>query len=256
MIKIAFFDVDGTLLDFETKSVSKNVVNALIQLQNNGVKIIVATGRPPRVIPKIEGVNFDGYLTFNGAYCFVKEDIIYKNPIHPEDVQKVIKNGERIGRPVLLMCMDSNGANGCDEDLKDYMWVSKQGVDIPDNFEEYSKQDVFQIIVGATKEEEKELVKDADRVKMTSWWPRAGDIIPKDGGKGVAVKKMLDYFGYSKEEAIAFGDGTNDVEMLEAVGCGVAMENATDALKTVADAICPHVSEDGVVTYLKEAGLI
>ena len=255
MIKIAFFDVDGTLVDFDSKRPNETTIQTLKKLKENGIKIIIATGRPPRVIPDF-GVEFDGFLTFNGSYCFAKDHVIYKNPITHEDVLKVIENGNRIGRPVLLMCMDSNGANGCDEDLKDYMWVSKQGVDIPDDFEEYSKQDVFQINVGATKEEEKELIKGIENVKMTSWWPRAGDIIPKDGGKGTAVTKMLEYFGYTKEEAIAFGDGTNDVEMFLAVGTGVAMENATDALKSVAKETCPHVKENGVTQYCKKKGLI
>ena len=67
---------------------------------------------------------------------------------------------------------------------------------------------------------------------------------------------MLKYFGYTKEEAIAFGDGTNDVEMFLEVGCGVAMENATDALKSVATEICPHVKEDGIMQYCKKIGLI
>lgn len=256
MIKIAFFDVDGTLLNTDTKVVTQTTIDTLKKLQANNIKIIVSTGRPYRVIPKFGDVTFDGYITFNGGYSFVGNDLIYKNPIPAIDVQKVIKNGERIGRPVLLMCMDSNGANGCDDDLKDYMWVSKQGVDIPDNFEEYSKQDVYQIIVGCTKAEEQELIKDAEGVKITSWWPRAGDIIPKEAGKGTSVKKMLEYFGYTKEESIAFGDGTNDVEMLLAVGKGIAMENSTDALKAVADEICPHVREEGVYQYCKKEGLI
>ena len=71
-------------------------------------------------------------------------------------------------------------------------------------------------------------------------------------GKGNAVNAVLDYYGFSKEEAIAFGDGENDVEMLEAVGTGVAMGNAGDEVKARAAAICRPVEEDGVYYYCLE----
>ena len=59
------------------------------------------------------------------------------------------------------------------------------------------------------------MLKDA---KIAAWWDRAIDIIPLSGGKGVAINKILDYYQLTKEEAMAFGDGNNDIEMLEAVG--------------------------------------
>ena len=56
--------------------------------------------------------------------------------------------------------------------------------------------------------------------------------------------------------ALAFGDGNNDIEMLEAVGTGVAMANASDRLKSVATDICGHVANDGIYHYCLEKGLI
>lgn len=67
---------------------------------------------------------------------------------------------------------------------------------------------------------------------------------------------MLEYYNLEKEEAIAFGDGNNDIEMLEAVGTAVAMANASDKLKEIATDICGHVSEDGVYHYCVEHQLI
>ena len=66
------------------------------------------------------------------------------------------------------------------------------------------------------------------------------------------VEKVLEYYHLSKEEAMAFGDGNNDLEMLKTVGLAVAMENASKELKEAADVICGHVSEDGIYTYCKE----
>ena len=77
-----------------------------------------------------------------------------------------------------------------------------------------------------------------------------------DGGKGVGVSKMLEYYGFDKSEAIAFGDGNNDIALLEAVGHGVAMEKGSDELKAVADDVCGDVAEDGIYYYCKKHKLI
>ena len=77
-----------------------------------------------------------------------------------------------------------------------------------------------------------------------------------NGGKGNAVNAVLKYYGFSKEEAIGFGDGQNDIEMLEAVGTGVAMGNAKYEVKERADVVCKSVEEDGVYYYCLENKLI
>ena len=66
----------------------------------------------------------------------------------------------------------------------------------------------------------------------------------------------MKYYGFSKEEVIAFGDGENDIEMLEAAGTGIAMGNAKDAVKERADLICKSVEEDGIYEYFLEKQLI
>ena len=84
----------------------------------------------------------------------------------------------------------------------------------------------------ACREEEYErILYGTHHTQITAWWDRAADIIPLECGKGNAVRAVLQHFGVTKEEAIAFGDGFNDIEMLEAVGTGVAMGNAKDEIK-------------------------
>jgi hypothetical protein len=70
------------------------------------------------------------------------------------------------------------------------------------------------------------------------------------------VSKILAYYHLDKLEALAFGDGNNDIEMFEAVGTGVAMENGSDLLKEVADDVCGHVTEDGIYHYCVAHGLL
>ena len=75
-------------------------------------------------------------------------------------------------------------------------------------------------------------------------------------GFGTGIEKMLKHYGIDKSQAMAFGDGNNDIEMLKAVGNGIAMANASDDLKAVADEICGDVSEDGIYHYCLEKRLI
>lgn len=255
-VKIAFFDIDGTLVDMNTKVISEKMRGTLIRLQENHIMLCVATGRPIKNVPQFDGVKFDVFLTFNGSYCCNEKEVIFNNPIPNEDVQKIIRNAKGIGRPVVIASLDKMGANGKDKDLVDYFAITKHPIEVTDDFEAFSKEKIYQIMLGCQKEEHEKILAQVENAEITAWWTRAADIIPANGGKGLGVKKILDYYGLSKEEAIAFGDGSNDIEMLKAVGTGVAMGNATDDVKEIADEVCGSVLEEGIYHYCREQQLI
>lgn len=257
-IKIAFFDVDGTLVDMEKKVITPVMIETLKHLKENGIILCMATGRGPYLVPSFPGIDFDVFLSYNASYCYTKDEVIFSNPIPKEDVKAIVENASEIHRPVFLAGVEGGGANGCDKDLADYFAIAKSKVNVLDNFdfEKLMDKKVYQMMVGCYKEEYADILRDVDGARITAWWTRAADITPANGNKGVGVRKILDYYHLDKENAIAFGDGTNDIEMLEAVGTGVAMGNATDDVKAVADAICGHVAEDGIYHYCKEQGLI
>ena len=89
-IKIAFFDIDGTVFDMDTKTVSDRMKETFKKLRENGIKICIATGRSPILLYDIFGVRFDAYVTFNGSYCFNDDEVIFSNPLSPKDVQQII----------------------------------------------------------------------------------------------------------------------------------------------------------------------
>lgn len=148
-------------------------------------------------------------------------------------------------------------ANGSDKDLDEYYGFSGNKVKVVDDFDTVvDTEEIYQIMLGCYKNEYDLIMKDVKDAKIAAWWDRAIDIIPLSGGKGVAINKILDYYQLTKEEAMAFGDGNNDIEMLEAVGRGVAMKNASLELKSIADDICDDVANDGIYSYCKAIGLI
>lgn len=255
--KIAFFDVDGTLSDMETRTVSDITIETLKRLQENNIIICLATGRQPTKVPRLKGITFDAILSFNGSYCFDRErKVIYSHPIPHKDILKIIENASAINRPVAIASKDETVANGTDKDLTDYFAFSKQQPNISPDFDTFTNQDIYQVMCGGYKEEYDDLIKGVEGAQITAWWDRAVDIIPLGGGKGTGVREVLKHYNIPLEQAIAFGDGTNDIEMLKAVGTGIAMGNATDNVKAVADDICLPVSQDGVYHYCLEHKLI
>ena len=254
-IKIAFFDIDGTLIDMERKEISEKMLETLKKLQKNGIKICIATGRAPMAIPKFVGVEFDAFLAYNGSYCYDKDGMILDHYISAEDVQLLIRNATKMNRPLTLSTKDKIEANGKDKDLVDYFAIGKQVVVVSDDFEAFSREKVYQIMMGCYKEEYAQALDGVKGAEITAWWDRAVDIIPAGGSKGVAVEKVLEHYHIDRSEAVAFGDGNNDLEMLKAVGHGIAMGNASDELKEIAEEVCGHVADEGIY-YCKEHGLI
>ena len=115
-VRIAFFDIDGTLVDFHTKQISPKTLEALRRLRAQGVLLCLATGRAPVSLPRFPGIEFDAFLTFNGSYCFDSDRVLFKNPIPPEDVHTLIENAAGIHRPVCVATQDRLAANGTDAD--------------------------------------------------------------------------------------------------------------------------------------------
>ena len=87
--RIIFFDIDGTLIDMEKKQVTPLMLDTLHRLQANGIRLAIATGRSPMTIPLWEfpGVQFDVLVTFNGAYCYDKNRVLFASPIPTEDIR-------------------------------------------------------------------------------------------------------------------------------------------------------------------------
>lgn len=255
-IRIAFFDIDGTLVNFHSKQISDKTLEALTRLQAQGVILCLATGRSPLALPYFPGIQFDAFLTFNGSYCFDSHQVLFSNPIPHQDIQKLVNNSAIINRPICIATKNRLAANGTDKDLADYFEIGGVELKIAEDFDELLHEEIYQVMMGCYPSEYSSVMKDIHHAKIAAWWDRAVDIIPANGGKGVAIKKLLEHYCLDPSEAIAFGDGNNDIEMLQAVGTGVAMENASEQLKAVADKVCGHVAQDGIYHYCLEHGLI
>ena len=255
-VRIIFFDIDGTLVDHATGCVSGKTFEALHRLRQKGILLCIATGRAPVAIPDFGSFRFDAYCTFNGSFSYAGDHIIHSTPLLPEDVSAVIRNAAAIGRPVTVATREEMAANGSDQDLADYYRLAGLTLTVSDDFDSVRQKDVYQIMLGCRPADHPAITQGTIGVKMAVSWDRAADVIPAASGKAASIAKILEHFHLDASQAMAFGDGLNDMQMLQAVGTGVAMGNGAARLKEMADDICAPVSEDGIYHYCIEHGLI
>lgn len=255
-VKIIFFDIDGTLVNPRTGQVSDKTIYALTRLQERGIKLCISTGRAPFELPDFGPLKFDAFCTYNGSLCCTDSGILHSNPIVPADVAQVLKNAASIGRPVSVAVRTRLAANGWDQDLADYYQLAGLELTPAADFDAACQEDVYQIMLGCREAEHPAIIRGVQGVKIAVSWDRAVDVIPAASGKGTAILKVLEHFGLDASQALAFGDSQNDLEMLQAVGTGVAMGNATPEAKAVADQVCGSVYENGIYHYCITNGLI
>lgn len=95
MIKALFFDIDGTLVSFRTHQIPASTIDALSRAHAQGIKIFIATGRPPVLINNMGELQsrglISGYITMNGGYCFVDGEVIHKGAIPRDDAATLLR---------------------------------------------------------------------------------------------------------------------------------------------------------------------
>jgi hydroxymethylpyrimidine pyrophosphatase-like HAD family hydrolase len=127
------------------------------------------------------------------------------------------------------------------------------------NLDDFADSDVYQMIISFTEEENSKILPIFPQCYAPRWSPLFSDIIPNGVNKMVGIEKMIERLGITKDEVAAFGDGGNDIEMIESVGWGIAMGNACDELKRVAKFTTDDIDNDGLakaVGILVEKGLL
>lgn len=251
MIKAAFFDVDGTLYSHESKGVPQSAVSAMEALRKKGILTFLATGRHFSEVDQLGmgDLPFDGYVMLTGQLCTDGErQVLFGSTIEEKDAEYLFWAFRTKELPVLLVEKERMYINLIDDTvLKAQEAISSE---LPEPGE-YKGAPVYQIVCYGGKELEQELARKLPECRITRWCPHGMDIIHKSGSKAVGIRKMLELHGIRPEEVIAFGDGENDIEMLEFAGVGVAMGNAEDEVKAVADYVTTDIDDDGILRALK-----
>lgn len=271
-IKMIGLDLDGTLLNSE-KRISEYTRSVLNHAIEKGVIVLPSTGRPVTGLPK-EIIDFPGIryaVTSNGARVVdLKENgkSVYECGVPVEKVKGVMKilckydtmrevyykghgyaAGEKIDEVERYM---SNPV------MKEYILATRIRVDDLDAYVEEHMESVDKVhILFADPEKEKmkaarEIEEMYPELNVTSALDNNLEINEAGANKGLALIELGRLLGIEREEIMACGDGLNDRAMIEEVGFGVAMENAMEEVKKVADYITVSNDEDGVAKAIEK----
>ena len=256
MIKAAFFDIDGTLLSFRTHRVSEGTVEAFDTLRHKGILTFISSGRPRILFPEMP-LRFDGCITMNGAYCFTNEQVLFKNPIPQDETDRWLQYAEQQNLCTMIFTEYKMFVNRLDDPVANTIRNQLEFTMPPQlDTEKMIGRETYQIIAVMPAWMDGEVCAMLPECRLPRWHPHFTDIVNRTNSKAVGIEAILRHYGIDRSDCIAFGDGGNDVEMLEYCGIGVAMGNASEEVKAKADYVTTNVDEEGILHAFKTLKII
>lgn len=267
-IKLIALDLDGTLLNSRKELTVRNRT-ALTRAAARGIEIVPATGRFYSGMPEaVRTLPFIHYaITINGAEVrdLVEDKALYTSLIPIDEAVEIMAYFDTL--PLIYDCYQDNSgwmtaamrerAAEFTEDPHYIQMIRDLRKPVPELKEFLRKRNrgvqKIQIFTMDMKVREEILHTLGERfpgLSVTSSVPNNVEINSENANKGVALQALLDYLHI--KNAAAFGDGLNDTEMLRVASCGVAMGNAQDCVKEVADAVTGSCDDDGVAQYVEK----
>ena len=245
MIKAAFFDIDGTLLSFSTHRVSPGTIRAFNKLHQAGVRTFLSTGRPDVLIPEMP-VAFEAKITMNGGLVFTPEKVLLSNPIRDKELQAWLNLARDKHLCTMIFTKDNMflaQPNEIGLKLRNQLEFEMPPVVDIDEMRGHTAYQIIAIMPGEIDSAVGQLL---PHCRLPRWHPYFTDIVSFDNSKARGMEAICHHYGIRQEETIAFGDGANDIEMLDWANIGIAMGNADEKVKKHADLITTDVDNEGI----------
>ncbi len=263
-IRLVAVDLDGTLLD-DSKQVSSQTLQALTQLSERGVKLIIASARPPRSVRHIYSqLALDTWqINYNGALIWDEpaRQVIFHRPIAGDLVHQIIIAARKLHPQILITC---EILDRWYTDRFDQSYTTETGrlfkPDIIAPVESFCNQPITKLLfLGSSKiipSLNAELAKAFDtHVSFVRTDDELIQIMDRKVSKSRALEKVAAHYQIPLSQTMAIGDAPNDVGMIQLAGIGVAMENAHPLAIKAADWIAPSNNAHGVLAALRRYGL-
>ena len=256
--KIIFFDIDRTLYDPDTKKIPASTIEALKKLhQNENIEIAIATGRAFYMLHIIEEIKeyINIFITINGQIIIKDGKTIYRNPISKDKVICVVNKFEEDNMKYGFLGEFDETLNIVDEKSKKaFELVSMKLPRIDPHF--YMDNDIYQIWAFCEREKHQHYKDLFYGMDVVSWLGGGFDVLSQGMSKKDGIKRILEMENISLENAYAFGDGDNDIEMLDFIPSSVAMGNGSPTAKKHAKYLTDDIKEDGLLNGLIRLGLL
>lgn len=255
-IKAAFFDMDGTLFSHTLHKIPEKTLKVLKALKEQGILIFCATGRSIQELKELNvaDLGFDGFVLLNGAILLDSSLNLEKDfPIDPQDMENISFDFNNKKIPILYVTGKDAGINFINDTVKKVQAdISSPTPPVKD----FTSDKVYQLNIYGSKEDADYLMAKMPHSLKTSWNDKAYDVLDKNCSKKSGAKYFLEKFGLKPSQIMAFGDGENDIPLIEYAQYGVAMDNGNSRLKKIADYVCPSVDKSGILEGLIHFGVI
>ena len=280
--KIIFFDVDGTLVDVRPSReyIPESTIRAIKETRKKGNLCFLCTGRSKaEIYPYILDVGFDGIIGAGGGFVEIGDKILYHKQVSLNEVTHVVdffdtngfdyyveSNGGLYASKNLIPRLeriiygdlenDPNAVKLKEESPNHFIEALKEGYDLHRtdvNKICFLEHDAFPFET-VYKEFEKEF--NVIHCTVPMFGDNSGELSVPGVNKQYAIDKLIKHLNIPKENTYAYGDGLNDIDMLEYCQYGIAVGNAKEALKEIADEVTEDIAEDGIYNSMKKHGLI
>ena len=266
MIKIILSDIDGTFLR-KDKSVPELHEKAVKQLLSQGIKFSMVSARMPEAIyPITDGINLPRIpvISYSGALVLTEDEkILYDKKMPLDDTKNILSAMESGWQDISI-----NYYTGRKWYVRKIDWRVQREIDITqataeiESFEKLISENILpnKILImcepPTCEEMELKLGKQFKNLNVVRSAPHLLEIMDKSVSKATGIEILLKHYDFTIDEAIAFGDNYNDVEMLEYIPQSVAMGNAPEKILKIASDVTDTSEVGGIYTHLKKIGLL
>jgi len=275
--RIAFLDVDGTILDHGT-TIAPSTIDAIRSARAAGHLVYLSTGRAGGDIhPDVLDIGFDGAISNGGAYAVSGTQTIVADPMPVEAVHRLTDYLDQHG---ILYFLQTDAAVYASAQVQATLaelirtWAghdiasdgSRAEPQVGPRFRDIEGIDSTRVAKAVFLSDHADAVARLQADLGDSFHVVPGSM-PFPGGsngeigmrgttKGSAIVSVLEHLGIDASASIGVGDSWNDVEMFEVCGVGIAMGNAAPELQSIADEVTTSVSDDGIWNAFRRHGLI
>ena len=256
-IKAAFFDIDNTLYNWKKREFVPSGIEAIKALKRKGIKVFLASARPYR--SQVEfgafalGIHWDGYISSSGAIAVIGNHYVKKTLMAEQDVHALValarKNDltmEVVTPKTRFLIAPGNTY------LESYHGTYS---DTTPPVHAYRGGQCTGVLLFAPSLHDEEFMTKLPHLEYYRFHECGLDIMPSEHRKGDGIAAILNALGFKKEEAISFGDDTQDITMGEASFL-VCMGNGKDEVKEAADYVALPIAEDGLAKALYDLGVL
>ena len=254
-----FLDIDGTIL-LPNHTIMDSTKDAIEQVKKQEIEVFLATGRPLHEIYELAAeLNIDSFIGHNGAFAIYQSKTIVDAPMNTSTIEYFLETADKHNHEIVVYTSEKNyytaPAAAATKAFINAFGLKENDLIKPDIKNEILSMTLININdadLAYYSTDESLYLSPVNVAGINNCY----DVIRKNVNKGEAIKTVLQRLNKTKENAIAFGDGMNDKEMLQEVGEGFAMGNAHPDLFAYAKNRTTTVSDSGIFNGLKELGLV